>query len=128
MRFFLNSFYSHEQAYIKTADILQQKPAVAINKNQQQPTDVAFVKEHQNDAASLQQLTTDSSQNNQQLVALNNSNDVVKDTSPLLPTADQKRYTQNAVFQLNDVASHQRLVPQTNSWSLSWDNSSQRNS
>ncbi|KZV50830.1 hypothetical protein F511_26258 [Dorcoceras hygrometricum] len=77
-------------------------------RNQQQPSDVVFSKEHQNDAAptnqndtaSLQQLTTDSFQNNQQLVALNNSKDVVKDTSPLLPTAEQKRYTQNAVFQL----------------------------
>ncbi|KZV19744.1 receptor-like protein kinase [Dorcoceras hygrometricum] len=96
------------------------KPAVALNKNQQQPTDVAFAKEHQNDAAStnqndaastnqndaastnqndaiaLQQLTTDFFPKSQQLVALNNSNDVVKDTSPLLPTADQKRCTQNA--------------------------------
>ncbi|KZV35327.1 hypothetical protein F511_40493 [Dorcoceras hygrometricum] len=82
------------------------KPAVALNKNQQQPTDVAFAKEHQNDAAStnkndavaLQHLTTDFFPNNQQLVALNNSNDVVKDTSPLMPTADQKRCTQNAAF------------------------------
>ncbi|KZV17432.1 hypothetical protein F511_06721 [Dorcoceras hygrometricum] len=82
------------------------KPAVSLNKNQQQPTYVAFAKEHKNDAAStnqndtasLQQLTTYSFQNNQQLVALNNSNNVVKDTSPLLPTADQKRCTQNAVF------------------------------
>ncbi|KZV43978.1 ethylene-responsive transcription factor 1B-like [Dorcoceras hygrometricum] len=82
------------------------KPAVALNKNQQQPTDVAFAKEHQNDAAStnqndviaLQHLTTDFFPNNQQLVALNNSNDIVKDTSPLLPTADQKRCTQNAEF------------------------------
>ncbi|KZV39107.1 ubiquitin carboxyl-terminal hydrolase 15-like [Dorcoceras hygrometricum] len=95
-------------AYIERVDILQQKPAVALNKNQQQPTDVAFAKEHQNDAAStnqndavaLQHLTTDFFPNNQQMVALNNSNDIVKDTSPLLPTADQKRYTQNAAFQL----------------------------
>ncbi|KZV57493.1 hypothetical protein F511_31869 [Dorcoceras hygrometricum] len=50
-------------------------------RNQQQPSDVEFSKEHQNDAAStnkndaasLQQLTTDSLQNNQQLVTLNNS-------------------------------------------------------
>ncbi|KZV55054.1 hypothetical protein F511_11822 [Dorcoceras hygrometricum] len=50
-------------------------------RNQQQPSDVVFSKEHQNDAAStnqndaaaLQQLTTDTFQNNQQLVTLNNS-------------------------------------------------------
>ncbi|KZV45911.1 hypothetical protein F511_27695 [Dorcoceras hygrometricum] len=104
---------STSTAYIETVDILQQKPAVALNKNQQQPTDIAFAKEHQNDdastnqndTASLQQLTTDSFQNNQQLVALNNSNDVVEDTSPLLPTADQKHYTQNAAFQLNKTTS-----------------------
>ncbi|KZV53654.1 hypothetical protein F511_38991 [Dorcoceras hygrometricum] len=98
----------HACAYIEIVYILQQKPAVALNKNQQQPTDVAFAKEHQNDAAStnqndavaLQHLTTDFFPNNQQMVALNNSNGVVKDTSPLLPTVDQKRYTQNAAFQL----------------------------
>ncbi|KZV26971.1 hypothetical protein F511_39788 [Dorcoceras hygrometricum] len=52
-------------------------------RNQLQPSDVAFTKEHQSDAAStnqndateFQQLTTDSFQNNQQLVTLNNSND-----------------------------------------------------
>ncbi|KZV29027.1 hypothetical protein F511_05875 [Dorcoceras hygrometricum] len=43
--------------------------------------------------------------NNQQLLALNNSNDIVKDTSPLLPTADQKRYTQNVAFQLIKMTS-----------------------
>ncbi|KZV23659.1 hypothetical protein F511_06989 [Dorcoceras hygrometricum] len=75
-------------------------------QNHQQPSDVAFTHQNdtastnQNDAASLQQLTTDSFQNNQQLVTLNNSNNVVRDTSPLLPTAEQKRYTQNAAFQL----------------------------
>ncbi|KZV50550.1 hypothetical protein F511_14209 [Dorcoceras hygrometricum] len=82
------------------------KPAVALNKNQQQPTDIAFAKEHQNDVAStnqndavaLQHLTTDFFPNNQQLVALNNSKKRVKDTSPLLPTADQKRCTQNDAF------------------------------
>ncbi|KZV55057.1 hypothetical protein F511_33529 [Dorcoceras hygrometricum] len=50
-------------------------------RNQQQPSDVVFSKEHQNDAAStnqndiasLQQLTTDSLQNNQQLVLRNKS-------------------------------------------------------
>ncbi|KZV53565.1 mitogen-activated protein kinase kinase kinase YODA-like [Dorcoceras hygrometricum] len=76
--------------------------STATNK---QLTDVAFIKEHQNDAASLQQLTTDSFQNNQQLVALNNSKDLVKDTSPLLPTGEQKRYSQNAVFQLIKMTS-----------------------
>ncbi|KZV30756.1 hypothetical protein F511_03734 [Dorcoceras hygrometricum] len=97
---------AQDVSYIETVDILQQKPAVALNKNQQQPTDVAFVKEHQNDAAStnqndaasLQQLMIDFFPNNQQLVTLNNSNDVVKDTSPLLPKADQKRCTQNVAF------------------------------
>ncbi|KZV16348.1 Prolylcarboxypeptidase (angiotensinase C) (ISS) [Dorcoceras hygrometricum] len=100
-------------AYIETIDILQQKPAVSLNKNQQQPTDVAFAKENQNDAAStnqndavaLQYLTTDFFPNNQQLLVLNNSNEIVKDTSPLLPTADQKHYTQNAAFQLNKTTS-----------------------
>ncbi|KZV49466.1 hypothetical protein F511_35961 [Dorcoceras hygrometricum] len=50
-------------------------------RNQQQPSDVVFSKEHQNDAAStnsndtasLQQLTTDSLQNNQRLVSRNKS-------------------------------------------------------
>ncbi|KZV35513.1 hypothetical protein F511_34460 [Dorcoceras hygrometricum] len=39
-------------------------------------------------------------------------NDVVRDTSPLLPTAEQKRYTQNATFQLNKTMSplQQQLV------------------
>ncbi|KZV17564.1 sn1-specific diacylglycerol lipase beta-like [Dorcoceras hygrometricum] len=32
-------------------------------------------------------------------------NDVVRDTSPLLPTAEQKRYTQNTTFQLNKTTS-----------------------
>ncbi|KZV39419.1 hypothetical protein F511_42428 [Dorcoceras hygrometricum] len=81
--------------------------------NKLQPTDIAFAKEHQNDdastnqndTASLQQLTTDSSQNNQQLVTLHNSNDVVEDTPPLLPTVDQKHYTQNVTFQLNKMTS-----------------------
>ncbi|KZV40468.1 fucosyltransferase 2 [Dorcoceras hygrometricum] len=80
----------------------------SYNRNQHQPTDVAFAKEHQNDAAStnqndavaLQYLTTDFFPNNQQLVTLNKSNDILKDMSPLPPTADQKRYTQNAAFQL----------------------------
>ncbi|KZV29137.1 hypothetical protein F511_39869 [Dorcoceras hygrometricum] len=110
-----------QMAYIETVDILQQNPAVALNRNQQQPTDVAFAKEHQNDAAStnqnnaasLQQLTTDSFQNNQQLVALNNSNNVVRDTSPLLPAAEQKRYTQNVAFQLIKTTS-----PLTSDWFL----------
>ncbi|KZV19074.1 serine/threonine-protein phosphatase 6 regulatory subunit 3-like [Dorcoceras hygrometricum] len=102
---------------IETVGILQQKPAFALNRNQQQPSDVAFTKEHQNDAASTikttpaahQQLITDSFRNNQQLVMLNNSNDDVRDTSPSLPTANTKRYTQNAAFQLiKTTSSHNR--------------------
>ncbi|KZV57759.1 scarecrow-like protein 34 [Dorcoceras hygrometricum] len=45
-------------------------------------------------------------------------NDVVRDTSPLLPTAEQKRYTQNATFQLNKTTSplqQQLLVTLNNS-------------
>ncbi|KZV19749.1 hypothetical protein F511_32930 [Dorcoceras hygrometricum] len=94
----------------------------SYNRNQLQPSDVAFTKEHQNDvastnqndAAALQQLATDSFLNNQQLVTLNNSNDIVKNTSPLLPTADQKRCNQNAAFQLIKTTSlhHQQLLPQ----------------
>ncbi|KZV17937.1 hypothetical protein F511_42673 [Dorcoceras hygrometricum] len=106
-------------AYVATVGILQQKPAFSSQRNHQQPSDVAFTKEHKNDAAALQQLTTDSFLNNQQLVTLNNSNEDVKNTSPSLPTADQKRCTKNAAFQLNKTKSphHQQLVTQTNSWS-----------
>ncbi|KZV22047.1 putative receptor-like protein kinase [Dorcoceras hygrometricum] len=74
------------------------KPAFAHNRNLQQPSGVAFAKEYQNDtastnqndAASLKQLATDPFRNNQKLVMLNNSNDDVWDTSPLLPTAGHK--------------------------------------
>ncbi|KZV26614.1 hypothetical protein F511_08138 [Dorcoceras hygrometricum] len=57
-------------------------------------------------------------------------NDVVRDTSPLLPTAEQKCYTQNAAFQLNKTTSplQQQLVTQTIGWSPTKSNSSQRNS
>ncbi|KZV31962.1 Calmodulin binding protein-like family protein [Dorcoceras hygrometricum] len=97
------------------------KTSFFSQQNQQQPSDVAFLFSHQNDAASTnqndfaypQQLTTDFFQNNQQLVALNNSNNVVRDTSPLLPTAEQKRYTQNAAFQLIKTTS-----PLTSDWFL----------
>ncbi|KZV42444.1 hypothetical protein F511_38229 [Dorcoceras hygrometricum] len=86
----------------------RKKPAFALNRNQQQPSDVAFFFTHQNDAAStnqneaaaLQQLITDSFRNNQQLVT--------------------KRYTPNAAFQLIKTTSphYQQLVTQTNGWSL----------
>ncbi|KZV18950.1 hypothetical protein F511_03466 [Dorcoceras hygrometricum] len=93
-------------------------------RNQQQPSDVAFTKEHQNDAistnqnnaAALQQLTTDSFLNNQQLVTLNNSNDDVSGTRHhRCQQLITKRYTQNAAFQLNKMTSphHQQLVTQT---------------
>ncbi|KZV53958.1 BRCT domain-containing protein [Dorcoceras hygrometricum] len=89
-------------------EITRQKPAFALNRNQQQPSDVAFFFTHQNDSAStnqndaaaLQQLITDSFRNNQQLVT--------------------KRYTQNASLQLIKTMSphYQQLVTQTNGWSL----------
>ncbi|KZV19933.1 hypothetical protein F511_22987 [Dorcoceras hygrometricum] len=77
-------------------------------RNQQQPSDVAFSKEHQNDAAStnqndtasLQQLTTDSLQNNQQLVVLNNSKRRCTRHVISFQQLVTKRYTQNAAFQL----------------------------
>ncbi|KZV27053.1 hypothetical protein F511_37326 [Dorcoceras hygrometricum] len=87
---------------------LLKKPAFALNRNQQQPSDFAFLFTHQNDAAStnqndaaaLQQLMTDSFRNNQQLVT--------------------KRYIQNAAFQLIKKTSphYQQLATQTNGWSL----------
>ncbi|KZV55646.1 calmodulin-binding receptor-like cytoplasmic kinase 3-like [Dorcoceras hygrometricum] len=83
--------------------------------SQLQP-DVAFLFAHQNDAAStnrndvaaLHQLIPNFPRNNQQLVTRNN------------PDA--------RVTKQNDVALLPRLVPQTSSWSLSWNDFSQRNS
>ncbi|KZV47967.1 hypothetical protein F511_20479 [Dorcoceras hygrometricum] len=78
-------------------------------RNQQQPSDVVFSKEHQNDAAStnqndnasFQQLTTDSLQNNQQLVALiNSNNDVLHPLQELAVNSKRKVLNQNAALQL----------------------------
>ncbi|KZV37612.1 pumilio24 [Dorcoceras hygrometricum] len=56
------------------------------------------------ESSNVQQLCASSSNrstaSNEQLVALKNSNNVERDTSPLLPTAEQKRYAQNVAFQL----------------------------
>ncbi|KZV54323.1 flagellar associated protein [Dorcoceras hygrometricum] len=95
-----------------TGRSLTTETSFSSQQNQQQPSDVAFTKEHKNYTAALQQLTTDSFLNNQHLVTLINSNDDVKDTSPSLPTAKKKRYTQNAAFQLIKTTSprHQQLL------------------
>ncbi|KZV20946.1 hypothetical protein F511_38291 [Dorcoceras hygrometricum] len=72
----------------------------SVNQPQDQPSDVVFSKEHQNDAASLQQLTTDSLQNNQQLVVLINSNDdVLHPLQELGVNSRHKALNQNAAFQ-----------------------------
>ncbi|KZV44909.1 hypothetical protein F511_06531 [Dorcoceras hygrometricum] len=88
---------------------------VAHNRNQLQPSVVAFTKEHQNDVASTNQNDIASGTRHprcQQLIKptsghTNNSNDDVRDTSPSLPTAGHKalhskRYV--PTYQ-NDVAS-----------------------
>ncbi|KZV57376.1 hypothetical protein F511_37592 [Dorcoceras hygrometricum] len=69
-------------------DVIESWAAVRCIRSDTQPSDVAFTKEHQNDAAStnqndaaaLQQPTTDSFLINQQLVTLSNSNDDVSGT------------------------------------------------
>ncbi|KZV19935.1 anthraniloyl-CoA:methanol acyltransferase-like [Dorcoceras hygrometricum] len=72
---------SQRGSQIRHQPLLTTDISSSSQRNQKQPSDVSFSKEHQNDAAStnqndtasFQQLTTDSLQNNQQLVALNNS-------------------------------------------------------
>ncbi|KZV22848.1 hypothetical protein F511_19440 [Dorcoceras hygrometricum] len=102
-----------ESSYIETADILQQKPAVALNKKSAATKRRCIRKRT---SKRRRNATTSDDRffpNNQQLVALNKTNNIVKDTSPLLPTADQKCYTQNAVFQLIKTTS-----PLTSDWFL----------
>ncbi|KZV32479.1 hypothetical protein F511_27226 [Dorcoceras hygrometricum] len=132
------------------------RTSFSSQRNQLQPSEVAFTKEHQNDAASthrndaaaLQQhdrflpkqptagirlLTQSVSTPNdvasgihhprcQQLIkptfghAKRFKRQCIKNTSPSLPTADQKRCTQNAAFQLIKTTSphHQQLVARLN--------------
>ncbi|KZV54800.1 hypothetical protein F511_04422 [Dorcoceras hygrometricum] len=126
---------------------------VAFNKKkQQQPTNIAFSRKHQNDAAptnqndvtALHQLIPNPFETTTSWSRYVTQNDDVtrfpltkvkrrrltSNSWLLKPTAEPKRYTQNAAFQLIKTTSlhHQRLVLQTNGWSLSWNNFSQRNS
>ncbi|KZV20331.1 hypothetical protein F511_42632 [Dorcoceras hygrometricum] len=96
----IRSTASNKISYTETSSCSQQKSAATNRRCIRKRTSNDAASTNQNDAVALQYLTTYFFPNNQQLVALNNSNDIVKDTSPLLPTADRKRYTQNAAFQL----------------------------